>query len=186
MAGSYFAYGYAAYIYFTWFFIYLSKVRGMDLKASAYYGMLPFVAMAVASPLGGWISDGLTRRRGKRVGRCLFAAVAMAFSGCFISMAMLADNPRLASLILAGGAGALYLSQSSFWSVTADLAGSSAGSVSGVMNMGGQFGAVVTSSLTPLIATHFGWPASFLTATLLCLAGGAAWLLVDPARSLKT
>jgi ACS family glucarate transporter-like MFS transporter len=186
MALSYFAYGYAAYIYFTWFFIYLSKVRGMDLKASAYYGMLPFVAMAVASPLGGWISDGLTRRRGKRVGRCLFAAVAMAFSGCFISMAMLADNPRLASLILAGGAGALYLSQSSFWSVTADLAGSSAGSVSGVMNMGGQFGAVVTSSLTPLIATHFGWPASFLTATLLCLAGAAAWLLVDPARSLKT
>jgi len=116
----------------------------------------------------------------------LFAAVAMAFSGCFISMAMLADDPRLASLILAGGAGALYLSQSSFWSVTADLAGSSAGSVSGVMNMGGQFGAVVTSSLTPLIARHFGWPASFLTATLLCLAGAAAWLLVDPARSLKT
>jgi len=186
MALSYFAYGYAAYIYFTWFFIYLSKVRGMDLKASAYYGMLPFVAMAVASPLGGWISDGLTRRRGKRVGRCLFAAVAMAFSGCFISMAMLADNPRVASLILAGGAGALYLSQSSFWSVTADLAGSSAGSVSGVMNMGGQFGAVLTSSLTPLIAAHFGWPASFLAATVLCLAGAAAWLLVDPDRSLKT
>jgi ACS family glucarate transporter-like MFS transporter len=186
MAGSYFAYGYAAYIYFTWFFIYLSGVRGMDLKASAYYGMLPFIAMAVASPLGGWISDRLTRRRGKRVGRCLFAAAAMALSGCFISLAMLARNPQLASLILAGGAGALYLSQSSFWSVTADLAGSSAGSVSGVMNMGGQFGAVVTASLTPLIAAHFGWPASFLTATVLCLAGAAAWLLVDPSASLKT
>jgi ACS family glucarate transporter-like MFS transporter len=186
MAGSYFAYGYAAYIYFTWFFIYLSGVRGMDLKASAYYGMLPFIAMAVASPLGGWISDRLTRRRGKRVGRCLFAAAAMALSGCFISLAMLARNAQLASLILAGGAGALYLSQSSFWSVTADLAGSSAGSVSGVMNMGGQFGAVVTASLTPLIAAHFGWPASFLTATVLCLAGAAAWLLVDPSASLKT
>ncbi|MGA2195002.1 MAG: MFS transporter [Bryobacteraceae bacterium] len=186
IAGSYFAYGYAAYIYFTWFFIYLSGVRGMDLKASSYYGMLPFIAMAVASPFGGWISDRLTRRRGRRVGRCLFAAAAMALSGCFISLAMLARNAQLASLILAGGAGALYLSQSSFWSVTADLAGSSAGSVSGVMNMGGQFGAVVTASLTPLIAAHFGWPSSFLTATVLCLAGAAAWLLVDPSASLKT
>lgn len=186
MAASYFAYGYAAYIYFSWFFLYLSTVRGMDLKSSSYYSMLPFIAMAVASPLGGWVSDRLTERSGKRAGRCIFAAAAMALSGAFIAVAMLADNPRLASLILAGGAGALYLAQSSFWSVTADLAGSSSGSVSGVMNMGAQLGGVVTASLTPLIAAHFGWTASFLTATALCVAGAAAWLLVDPAASLKT
>jgi ACS family glucarate transporter-like MFS transporter len=51
--------------------------------------------------------------------------------------------------------------------------------------MGGQLGGAVTASLTPLIAAHFGWPASFLTATALCLAGAAAWLLVDPSASLK-
>jgi MFS transporter, ACS family, glucarate transporter len=186
MAASYFAYGYAAYIYFSWFFIYLSTVRGMDLKSSSYYSMLPFIAMAVASPLGGWVSDRLTERSGKRAGRCIFAAAAMALSGAFIAVAMMADNPRLASLILAGGAGALYLAQSSFWSVTADLAGSSAGSVSGVMNMGAQLGGVVTASLTPLIAAHFGWTASFLTATALCVAGAAVWLRVDPAASLNT
>ena len=33
MTLSYFAYGYSAYIFFTWFFIYLNNVRGMDLKA---------------------------------------------------------------------------------------------------------------------------------------------------------
>ncbi len=186
IAGSYFAYGYAAYIYFTWFFIYLSTVRGLDLKTSSYYGMLPFIAMAVGSPVGGWISDTLTRHFGKRVGRCVFAAASMALSGIFTALAMLAGNAQLASLILAGGAGALYLSQSSFWSVTADIAGSSAGSTSGVMNMGGQFGGVVTASLTPLIAEHFGWPASFLTSTVLCLAGAAAWFLVNPSARLKT
>jgi ACS family glucarate transporter-like MFS transporter len=110
----------------------------------------------------------------------------MTLSGCFIALGMLAKNPQLASLILAGGAGALYLAQSSFWSVTADLAGSSAGSASGVMNMGAQLGGVATASLTPLIAAHFGWPASFLTTTALCLAGAAAWLLVDPSAGLKT
>jgi ACS family glucarate transporter-like MFS transporter len=74
----------------------------------------------------------------------------------------------------------LYLSQSSFWSVTADMGGSSAGSVSGVMNMGGQIGGIVTASLTPQIAHHFSWTASFLVAAVLCAAGSLAWLFVDP------
>src|SRR5581483_11532096 len=55
MSFSYFAYGYAAYIFFTWFFIYLSDVRHLNLRQSALYTMLPFIAMAIASPLGGII-----------------------------------------------------------------------------------------------------------------------------------
>ena len=110
----------------------------------------------------------------------------MALSGCFIALGMLAKDAQLASVILAGGAGALFLAQSSFWAVSADLAGKSAGSVSGVMNMGGQLGGAITALLTPLIAVHFGWPASFLTTTALCLAGAAVLLLVDPTAGLKT
>ncbi len=87
--------------------------------------------------------------------------------------------------MLAGGAGALYLAQSSFWSVTADLAGASSGSVSGFMNMGAQAGGWFTAWLTPLIASHFGWTASFLVAAALCLMGAAAWLFVDPNRTLE-
>ena len=59
---SYFCFGYVAYIYFSWFFIYLSKVRGLDLKTSGLYATLPFLAMAIASPLGGFVSDRLTSR----------------------------------------------------------------------------------------------------------------------------
>ena len=90
----------------------------------------------------------------------------------------------MACLVLAGGAGSLYLGQSSYWSVTAGIAGRSAGSVSGVMNMGGQFGGVVTASLTPLVAAHYGWTTSFLVAAVLALCGSLAWLLVDPERQL--
>jgi ACS family glucarate transporter-like MFS transporter len=86
---------------------------------------------------------------------------------------------------LAGGAGALYLSTSSFWSVTADVGGNSAGAVSGVMNMGNQIFGTITATLTPLIAAHFGWTVSFLTAASLCGLGALAWLLVDPERTLQ-
>jgi len=182
---SYFCYGYVAWIFFSWFYRYLAKVRGLDLKASAFYTMLPFLAMLVCCLLGGAINDRLTKWRGPRVGRCGLAAVAIAVAGIFIALGSQVQSARLASVVLAGGAGALYLSQSSFWSVTADIAGASSGSVSGFMNMGNQIGAALTASLTPWIAARFGWTTSFLVAAALCLLGAVSWLVVDPTRQLK-
>ena len=182
---SYFSFGYVAWIFFSWFYIYLAQVRGLNLKASAFYAMLPFLAMAACCPLGGTLSDRLTRMYGPRIGRCYLAAAAIAMAGAFLVFGAEVQSARLASVVLAGGAGALYLSQSSFWSVTADIAGSSSGSVSGFMNMGAQIGGAVTASLTPAIASHFGWTASFLVAAALCLTGALSWTVVDPNRVLE-
>ncbi len=181
---SYFCYGYVAWIFFSWFYRYLAKARGLDLKASAFYTMLPFLAMLVCCLLGGAINDRLTRWQGPRVGRCGLAAFAIAVAGIFIAFGSQVQSARLASVVLAGGAGALYLSQSSFWSVTADIAGASSGSVSGFMNMGNQIGAALTASLTPWIAARFGWTTSFLVAAGLCAVGAVSWLVVDPSRQL--
>jgi ACS family glucarate transporter-like MFS transporter len=146
--------------------------------------MLPFIAMATCCPLGGVVSDRLTQRRGSRIGRCVFAAAAIAMCAVFLILGSEVESAPLASVVLAGGAGALYLAQSSFWSVTAHIAGASSGSVSGFMNMGAQIGGAVTASLTPWIASHFGWTASFLVAAALCVFGALAWLVVDPSRTL--
>jgi MFS transporter, ACS family, glucarate transporter len=181
---SYFCYGYVAWIFFSWFYRYLAKVRGLDLKSSAFYSMLPFLAMLVCCLLGGTANDRLTKWRGPRLGRCVLAAVSMAMAALFIAFGSQVEGVRLASIVLAGGAGALYLSQSSFWSVTADIAGASAGSVSGFMNMGGQIGGALTGSLTPWIAARYGWTASFLVAASLCLLGALSWLVVDPRKTL--
>jgi ACS family glucarate transporter-like MFS transporter len=181
---SYFAYGYAAYIFFSWFFIYLNTVRGLNLRDSSYYTMLPFLAMAAGSLLGGWLSDRLTKSYGKRVGRCGLAAVSIGLCAIFIALGTQVASAQLASVVLAGGAGALYLSQSSFWSVTADMAGRSAGTVSGLMNMGGQIGGALTASLTPVIADKLGWTASFMVAAILCALGAIAWIFVHPENRL--
>lgn len=178
---AYSAYGYVAYIFFTWFFIYLSRVRGLDLKSSALYGMLPFIAMATCSPLGGAIADALTKKYGSRIGRCAIGLVGMGFSAVFIALATQVSSGELASFVLAGGVGCMYLSQSSFWAVTADIAGPSAGSVSGMMNMCNQICGAITASLTPWIANTYGWTPSFLTAAAVCGLGALAWLFVNPA-----
>ncbi len=181
---SYFTYGYVAYIFFSWFFLYLVNVRGLNLKTSAYYSMLPFFAMTVGSLIGGAISDVTTRRMGRRFGRVGIAVIGMSLAAVFLAFGSHAHSAGLASVVLAGGAGSLYLSQSSFWSTTADVGGHFAGSVSGIMNMGNQIGGAITASLTPLIASRFGWNASFGVAAVLCALGAIAWLMVDPRRSL--
>jgi ACS family glucarate transporter-like MFS transporter len=181
---SYFCYGYVSWIFFAWFFIYLSTVRGLNLRESSYFATLPFIAMATCSPAGGVLSDFVTRHYGKRWGRCGVSVVAIGLAAVFVACGSGVRSPRLASIVLAGGAGALYLSQSMYWSVTADIAGESAGSVSGIMNMGAQLGGALTATLTPIVAARFGWGASFGLAAFLCATGALAWLGVDPSLKL--
>jgi MFS transporter, ACS family, glucarate transporter len=177
---SYFSFGYVAWIFFSWFYIYLATVRGLNLKASAFYSTLPPLAMVACSLLGGFLNDRLTRAYGKRFGRCGIAAFALFLTAILLVFGSHATSARLASLTLAAGGGALYLAQSSYWSVTADIAGTRAGSASGFMNMGAQLGGASTALLTPIIASHLGWTYPFLIAGALSAAGALAWLVVEP------
>ncbi len=182
---SYFCFGYVAWIFFSWFHRYLFKVRGLDLKSSAFYSTLPPLAMVACSLLGGVINDKMTKAFGKRAGRCGIAAFALFLTALRIVLGSRTVSAQLASLVLAGGAGALYLAQSSYWSVTADIAGPRAGSTSGFMNMGAQLGGGVTAVLTPVIAIHLGWTYPFIFAAALSALGAIAWLAVDPGKDLE-
>jgi ACS family glucarate transporter-like MFS transporter len=180
----YFSFGYVAWIFFSWFFLYMTQVRGFDLKSSAWYATLPFLSMTICCLAGGAISDRLTRLYGLRVGRCVLGAVALLLTSIFLVLGSQVQSPQLAGVILAGGAGALYLSQSSFWSVSVDIAGRSSGVFSSLVNMGGQIGGAITASLTPWIAQRYGWTTSFGFSAVLALIGAIAWLTVDPERTL--
>ena len=180
----YFAFGYVIWIFFSWFFIYLAEVRGLNLKTSALYSMLPFAAMTVCCLAGGVINDWLARSYGLRWGRCGLAVVSLLLTAVFLICGSLAQSTFLATLVLAGGAGAIYLSQSSFWSAASDFAGPHTGVVSGAMNMACQIGGALTASLTPWIASQFGWTAAFITAAAVAVIGAAAWMVVEPERPL--
>ena len=181
---SYFCFGYVAYIFFTWFYTYLKENRGLDLKSSALYAALPFIAITVFSTFGGLLSDWLCKRSSKRAGRCGVAGVGMLLAAIFVAVATQVADAKLAALILTGGAGALYLAQSAFWALSADIGGKSAGAVSGLMNVGPGLGGVVTAYTTAKIA-EYSWTASFLVAAAVCLAGAIAWLFINPHHQLR-
>jgi ACS family glucarate transporter-like MFS transporter len=177
---SYFCFGYTPGIFFTWFFIYLTRVRGLNLQAASYYTTLPFLAMALGSAGGGWLADVVCKRFGRWWGRCGVAALGMVGASLLLALALHVSTAAAASVILAAGAGSLYLATSAYWALSADFGKGSAGSLSGLMNMGAQTGVSVAAISTPLIAAHYGWPASFLTGATLCLLGAALWLVINP------
>ncbi|HMF64619.1 MAG TPA: MFS transporter [Edaphobacter sp.] len=180
----YFSFGYIAWIFFSWFFLYMAQVRGFDLKSSARYSMLPFLSMTVCCLAGGALSDRLTRIWGLRVGRCGLASVSFLLTAVFLVLGSQVHSPQLAGVILAGGAGALYLAQSSFWSASVDIAGRNSAVFSSMVNMGAQIGGAVTASLTPVIALRYGWTTSFACAAALAVVGALCWMVVHPERPL--
>lgn len=175
-----FCFGYIAWIFLGWFFLYMAQARHMNLKASALYSMIPFAAMTTFCLIGGVLCDWLAKRYGLRIGRVAPAFVGLLLCGGLLIAGSHAASATLAVLTLAAGVGGLYISQSSYWSVTADIAGRNAGVVSSIMNTGAQIGGAVTTTLTPWLAERFGWWAGFLAAALLAFAGAFAWLGVNP------
>jgi ACS family glucarate transporter-like MFS transporter len=184
LTGSYFAWCYVTWIFFGWFYIYLVQVRQLSLKTSAVYAMCAFIAMTIGSLLGGVLGDLVVRHYGRRLGRCGLTIASMGLTAILLVLGSQAHNVQLATLMLASAVGILYLSQNCFWTLTADIAGKHAGVLSGLMNMGGQVGGAVAAWVTPAVAAHYGWNASFLIAALLLVSGSLSWIVVDPDRKL--
>ncbi len=184
LTAAYVVLGYTVYFYFAWFFLYLVDERGFSLARGGLYTMAPFLASAVAGPIGGWLSDRLCVRYGKRVGRCGLSFVSMSVTGVLFLIGAVTEDAVLAVVVLSASIGSLYLSLSSFWAVTIDLSQRYAGTVSGFMNMGGNLGGTVSPTLTPYLAQQFGWSTALSVIGVLCLLGALCWLGVHPDRAI--
>jgi len=178
---AYFCFCWVAFIFLTWFFIYVKNVFGLDLKKSAIYTMLPPAMMVVGSISGGIIADRLCRSHSARFGRCTFSAITLVLTAVLLAVGSQIADVTLAVSVLALGAGALYLSQSAYWALAADFGGPHAGVVSGLVNMSGMLAATLTASATPWLGDHWNLPSAFLVGGGFALAGAVAWMMIDPA-----
>ncbi len=182
---SYGCLGYVAYIYLSWFYLYLVNVRGFDVLRGGVFAAAPFLAMLVSCPLGGWITDRLALRRGTTHGRRLVGMTGMTLTAGSIALGAVMESPYLAIASLSLGAGWLYFTVGAFWASTSDLSKAHAGSLSGLMNMGANIGGALSPTITPWIAEHWGWPVSLSTGALIALIGAILWKNIDPERGLQ-
>ncbi|CAN0017393.1 unnamed protein product [Phaeothamnion confervicola] len=184
LSGAYGVLGYNAYFYFAWFYLYLVNERGFSLESGGLYTMAPFLTMAVASPIGGRLSDAVCKRFGKRWGRSGIGSVTMLLTGVFVCLGAAADDAILAVVFLSLSTGTLMLGVAVFWATTIDLAYRNAGVASGMMNMFGNLGGTISPSLTPYLAQNYSWSTALFVMGGLSLLGSALWLGVDATREI--
>ncbi|HEX9595711.1 MAG TPA: MFS transporter, partial [Anaerolineales bacterium] len=184
LTASYATLGYIGYIYFSWFYLYLVNVRGFSLVSGGWFSTAPFFISAAVAPLGGWLSDALSRRFGKRIGRCGLGFSCPLLAAGLIYCGAATPDPYLSVVCLSLGEGALFLSVAAYWATTIDLAKPYAGAVSGLMNMGGNLAGTLSPTLTPYLAQNYGWDSALYVAAALAFLGAFFWLGIHPERAL--
>ena len=182
---SYSCLGYVAYLYLSWFYLYLVNVRGFDVLRGGLYASTPFLAMLIGCPLGGWVTDRLATRYGTTAGRAMAGLSGMVLAGCAIATGGFVDSPFTAIASLSLGAGFLYFTVGAYWASTTDLSRPHAGTLSGLMNTGANVSGAISPALTPWIAAQWGWPVSLATAGAVALLGAALWLWIKPGEGLR-
>lgn len=182
---SYGCLGYVAYVFMSWFYLYLVNVRGFDVLRGGLFASAPFLAMLVFCPFGGWVTDQLVARHGLTVGRARVGMAGMILAGLSIAVGGSVDSPVLAILCLSLGAGWLYFTVGAYWSSTTDLSKEHAGTLSGLMNTGANLGGSLSPTLTPWLADQWGWPVSLGAAAAIAVLGGVMWLFIRPGDGLK-
>lgn len=181
---SYTCLGYVAYVYLSWFYLYLVNVRGFGVLRGAVYAAAPFLAITLLCPVGGWATDRLAARLGVNRGRAWIGSAGMLLASLCIVGGAFTASPLSALLQLSLGAGWLYFSVGAYWASTMDLSKRHAGTLSGLMNTGANVGGTLSPTVTPWLADHFGWPAALGAAACMALAGAVLWVGIKPGDGL--
>jgi ACS family glucarate transporter-like MFS transporter len=185
LIASYFCHGYTPYIYYTWFFIYLTRVRGLTLAKGGLWGSTPFIAMTLMAPLGGWFSDKAVARFGRRRGRQSTVWFGMTCSALLLWIGSHTVTNASAILLLSLAAGFSHFAAPSWWATCIDLTPGYAGSLSGLMNTCANLAGGMAPISTAYIATKFGWTAALDFAAAVSFCAGVLWVFVNAADSLE-
>jgi sugar phosphate permease len=173
----------AAFIFFaTWFPTFLKESRGITMEHASLLTVPPLVAMALANPLGGYLSDLLLVRTGsRRVARQYFAAANLLICAAFVAGAFFVDGAGPAVMIITAGSFFAALGGVSAYAITIDMGGEHVGTVFSLMNMCGNIGASVCPVCIAWIVERTGhWdPVLFIFAAIY-VAAAVSWLLLNP------
>lgn len=180
----YFCQGFPIYFFHTWLFIYLVRVRGFSITQGGLYGATPYLAIALACPLGGFFSDFASRRLGKRKGQMVVVCFGMFSSTLLLWQGAHAHDKVTAILELAAAAGCNMFASVTFWAACIDIGQEYAGSLAGLMNTLGNLGGWLSPIITAYVASRFGWTSALTLAAAVTAMSGICWIFVDATKSL--
>jgi ACS family glucarate transporter-like MFS transporter len=177
--------GYAFYVYYNWFYFYAVKSRGLPLMQAAAWTSAPFIAMALLSPVGGWISDRVSHRIGRRYGRIVTVWIGMGTAGLLLFSGSHVKITAMALPMIALAAGFTMFAAASFWAACIDLAPGFSASLSALMNTVGSVGGAISSTVTASIVVHQGWSKALDTAAWITVVSAMWFSVVNAERAIE-
>ena len=186
---AHFCYNYGYYVVLSWLPQYFKSMFGADYTALGVAGMLPYIALALASNAGGVLADRLVVCHGWRLTtvRRLFNTIGFLSPAlCFFSLRWVqpcADTScggfKVAVLLLTAGVGLGGLAFSGYWANFIDLSPRFSGHLMGISNsvatIPGIAGNLITGRL--LAGRENDWDLVFGLAAAIYVSGAAVFLL---------
>jgi D-galactonate transporter len=173
---AYFTYVYCLWIFLSWLPSYLVEARGFTLLKVGLLASLPLWAGVIGDTVGGLATDWLLKKTGNtRFARRLVAIVGMLGCVVFIVPAALTENAYTAVYCLTVAMFFLECTIGPSWAVPMDVGGKYSGTVSGMMNMAGNFGGALSPLVFGFLAQYSSWQAPFIVAAALLVIGSAIW-----------
>ena len=187
LCAQYFCLSYGWYFYVTWLPTYLQKSRGVTIGKSAVLSVLPLFLGGLGSLFCGLISAPLARSLGS-VARTRKVMACLGFTGASLLLVISIHMPNpFATMVVMGLASFCNdLVMPGSWGSCMDVGGKYAGTLSGAMNMLGNFGGAVSPTAIGLILywTHNNWDAAFYVSAAVYFCGSFFWLVMDPVTPL--
>jgi ACS family glucarate transporter-like MFS transporter len=177
---AYFSMGYFQYIFYYWIYYYLGQVRHVGFSESARYTTIIFVTMGIMMPLGGWLSDRLTRSYGGKFGRRVVPIVGLSLGALLLYVGTVVPGTAVTVLLLSLATGFASWCEGPFWASTIEVAGKQVGAACGILNTGGNVGGFLAPIVTPYVASRAGWSWGLYSGSLMAIVGVIACYFVDP------
>lgn len=212
LGAQYFCLSYGWYFYVTWLPTYLKDVRGMEIKSNAVMKWLadllegsfspdltlkllaaalagiPLLFGGFGSLIAGIVSSRLIARTGQvALIRRVFGFIGFAGAATLLMTSFYIRDPLLAMLSMGMASFFNDTTMPGSWAGCMDVGGRYAGTVSGSMNMMGNFGGMVGPIVVGhvLAWTHHDWRLTFVIATIVYFLGGICWLFIDPVTPIE-
>ena len=185
---AYFTYVYCLWIFLSWLPSYLVEFRHFTLIKVGLFAALPLLAGVVGDTVGGLATDWLLKISGSaKIGRRVVAIIGLLGCAVCIVPAALTENAYIAVYCLTASMFFLEFTIGPSWAVPMDTGGKYSGTVSGMMNMAGNFGGALSPLVFGVLVQFGSWQAPFIVAAGLLVAGAAVWAFwLDPDKHILT
>lgn len=184
----YFCMSYSWYFYITWMPTFMREsFPQLGKWEAALLNCIPLFFGGLGSLFCGMVSERIATRLGTATTRRMMAMIGLSGAAAMLLLATRLQNPVFAMLAVGFASFGNDLAMPGGWGACMDVGGRNAGSLSGAMNMMGNFGGFVSPLVVPwvLSLTNDNWNVNFYIFAAVYVVGALAWLFIDPVTPLE-